>query len=395
MKNLKSLLIFGILLIDIICFAQQKDSLKIKDSKVLISENNREPLLIVNGEIYNSSISSLNPNNIESVTVLKPEIAASLYGNEGKNGAIIIQNKNITIRELKKIRKIQNHKIEFNPSCSKMEISGFVGDCEYGILPGIDILNLNSKKSTFSNFAGEFKIEACEKDVLQFKGKGFETQNVYVENQKQLDIKLKATLISGGGIMIKKPVIYLYSKEKIDVDFQIDFKGNFLTTFPKYENNWKLIVYPEGKIFDKTTNRFYTSLFWDGTFNFPKEHYNYKTGFVVSKNNLTSFLIQKLEHIGLNTFETNDFMQYWLPILERNDFNFIHFRVNENYDIISKNKITPKPDTEIRVFMDFYGLDKSISIPEQVLPKSKRKGFTLVEWGGSDVSVPVNEKNNL
>ena len=72
---------------------------------------------------------------------------------------------------------------------------------------------------------------------------------------------------------------------------------------------------------------------------FPKEHYNYPSGFVVSKNDLTHFLIEKLENIGLNNWETNEFVQFWLSILEKNETNFIHFYVNADYDVISKNNV--------------------------------------------------------
>ena len=168
-----------------------------------------------------------------------------------------------------------------------------------------------------------------------------------------------------------------------------------MTTFPKYNKNWSVTAYPDGRIFDTKTNRFHSSLFWDGTQNFTREHYNYLSGFVVSKNDLTSFLIEKLEYIGLNTVETNEFVQYWLPILEQNETNFIHFYVNDDYDVISKNNVFPKPETSIRIFMEFYGLDKSIEFSVQNLSKTERKGFTLVEWGGSDVSKVVKELNTL
>ena len=95
--------------------------------------------------------------------------------------------------------------------------------------------------------------------------------------------------------------------------------------------------------------------------------------------------------MGLNTTETNDFIQYWLPLLEKNEMNFIHFWVNADYDVISKNIVSPKPDTTIRIFMDFYGIDKKIDIQEQQLHKKERKGFTLVEWGGADVTDAVNK----
>ena len=81
-----------------------------------------------------------------------------------------------------------------------------------------------------------------------------------------------------------------------------------------------------------------------------------------------------------NNSETNDFVQYWLPILEKNEMNFIHFYVNDDYYVISINNISPKPDTSIRIFMEFYGLDKSIEISEQILSKTERKGFTIVSY---------------
>ena len=44
--------------------------------------------------------------------------------------------------------------------------------------------------------------------------------------------------------------------------------------------------------------------------------------------------------------------------------------------------------------MEFYGLENPVTIPEQELVKTERKGYTLVEWGGSDVSNSVNKLKN-
>src|SRR5690606_16231301 len=48
-----------------------------------------EPIYVVDG-VPVPSISRLNPNDIESITVLKGANAAALYGSEGVNGAIMI-----------------------------------------------------------------------------------------------------------------------------------------------------------------------------------------------------------------------------------------------------------------------------------------------------------------
>jgi len=44
--------------------------------------------------------------------------------------------------------------------------------------------------------------------------------------------------------------------------------------------------------------------------------------------------------------------------------------------------VSPKPDTMIRVFLDFEGLDQPVNLIPQKLFAPQRKGFTLIEWGG-------------
>lgn len=54
--------------------------------------SNNEPIYVVDG-VPIPNISRLNPNDIESITVLKGANAAALYGSEGVNGAIMITTK--------------------------------------------------------------------------------------------------------------------------------------------------------------------------------------------------------------------------------------------------------------------------------------------------------------
>ena len=187
-------------------------------------------------------------------------------------------------------------------------------------------------------------------------------------------------------ILAAKPAIYLYPTIQREISIIHNFKGKILNTYPEYKKGWKIIASPSGKIQNIADNRIYNYLFWDGTCNFPKEHYNFNSGFVVEKNELVNFLQKKLALIGLNNTEINDFIVYWLPKLSKNKYNFIHFRINDNIDNISFLNVEPKPDTEIRVFMEFKGINKKNilnKIPEQKLTKIKRVGFTLIEWGGA------------
>jgi len=51
------------------------------------------PLYVVDGVPYSLDISNLNPNDIESISVLKDATATALYGNRAANGVIIITTK--------------------------------------------------------------------------------------------------------------------------------------------------------------------------------------------------------------------------------------------------------------------------------------------------------------
>ena len=45
--------------------------------------------------------------------------------------------------------------------------------------------------------------------------------------------------------------------------------------------------------------------------------------------------------------------------------------------------VNPAPDTVIRVLMITKPLDKYVEVKEQKLDRIERKGYTLVEWGGT------------
>lgn len=59
------------------------------------------PIYIVDGMPYGGSISSINPADIESMTVLKDAASAALYGAKGANGVVLI-----TTKRAKKVGKI-------------------------------------------------------------------------------------------------------------------------------------------------------------------------------------------------------------------------------------------------------------------------------------------------
>jgi hypothetical protein len=107
-----------------------------------------------------------------------------------------------------------------------------------------------------------------------------------------------------------------------------------------------------------------------------------KLGFVVSQAELASTITDKLKLYGLNDKEIQDFLEYWLPFMQEKPYYFITFLNTQQVDKLAPLSITPKPDTIIRVVMDFAGLDKATQVVGYNIRTPERKGFTVVEWGG-------------
>lgn len=55
--------------------------------------SSNSPLIILDGMPYDNSISSINPNDIENITVLKDAASAALYGSRAANGVLMITTK--------------------------------------------------------------------------------------------------------------------------------------------------------------------------------------------------------------------------------------------------------------------------------------------------------------
>ena len=70
--------------------------------------------------------------------------------------------------------------------------------------------------------------------------------------------------------------------------------------------------------------------------------------------------------------------------MQNNKYNIISFQTTAYTDNAVLD-IDPLPDTTIRIFMAWKSVDEKVDIKPQVLTAPKRKGFTVVEWGGSEV----------
>lgn len=188
---------------------------------------------------------------------------------------------------------------------------------------------------------------------------------------------------------VDKPVIYLYPEKEANINVTLNFKSGALYTWPKVDNalSWSVTAQPNGMLKDATGEE-YPYLFWES------ETYDYSwvdrsEGFVVEASNTENFLLEKLKLLGLNSRERTDFITFWAPKLVKNKYNFIRFETAA-YDKQMPLNITPKPESIQRILMVYKPLEEKIEMPEQTLQPFTRKGFTVIEWGGSALPEIVN-----
>ena len=179
-----------------------------------------------------------------------------------------------------------------------------------------------------------------------------------------------------------KPVIYLYPEQTENISVKVTPTAGMTASDPIYKNGWNVIADSQSNILNLADNKTYPYLFWEGrgdsVYNIPQK------GFVVAKENLNSFIDNKLAQEGLVQKEINDFKEFWIPKMlgENKPYYFVTFVDRATIDKLAPLDINPKPDTTIRVLMDYKGLDNPIDVQGFDIKTPERTGFTAVEWGG-------------
>ena len=181
---------------------------------------------------------------------------------------------------------------------------------------------------------------------------------------------------------VAKPVIYLYPTATIDVTVRLDYNGTLDVTYPAYNGGWSVTAHPDGTLTNHADGREYSYLFWEGH---GSAEYDFSTGFVVQGEDTVAFLQEKLAYLGLTPAEYNEFIVYWLPLMQDNAYNLIAFQ-GEAYTDTAPLTIVPAPDSLLRIFMTHKPLDAPINIAPQELSPFERIGFTVVEWGGTSLA---------
>lgn len=173
-----------------------------------------------------------------------------------------------------------------------------------------------------------------------------------------------------------KPVIYLYPEKSTQISVKVG--ADITKSEPAYNGGWNVLASKDGVL--KSKDGIFPYLFWEGTG--WGEYPQISSGSIVKSSDVGSTIANQLNTIGLNDKEINDFKDFWLPKMPATAYVRLTWLLNDQMDKLAPLQVSPKPETSIRVFLDFTGVNAPYSIEKQTLPHIERKGFTLVEWGG-------------
>lgn len=266
----------------------------------------------------------------------------------------------------------ENMDEKFRDNKQYVYYADIINPCSESVI--YDNYDLNNKTITL-NFTVKEMCGYCSNEYILFLievDKNMQLNNV-VENFEYIknnDCNMEVE---------KKPILYLYPKTTTNISVKLEKNNQIITSYPKYNNGWNVIANPNGDLYDANGNYYY-ALYWD---EINQNNVDFSQGFYVSKDNAIEFLEEKLDKIGLNKKERNEFIMYWLPILENNEHNLIYFELTEERESNNAIIIDPKPDSLLRINMHIKKIEKQETIQEQILPTFQRKGFVAVEWGGT------------
>ena len=168
---------------------------------------------------------------------------------------------------------------------------------------------------------------------------------------------------------VKKPIIYLYPTKTTSVEVKLSNPERITVDYPDYNNGWKATAYPDGTLVTESGKKLY-ALYYESLNTKKYTNKDLSEGFVVAKDEVEEFLDEKLNTLGLSYKEREE---------------FISFQTKGEIERNMGLQIQPKPDVTIRVMMEYKKLDHKIDVKAQKLQTVERKGFTVVEWGGTEI----------
>jgi hypothetical protein len=234
-------------------------------------------------------------------------------------------------------------------------------------------------KHKFQIYISENYYEAYS-DSLRILGGYHDTYNVYFQ---QASIE----------VIMDKPIIYLYPEEKTNAKVEVDVNGSLSFTYPEYKDAWEVTANPDGSIIHEGNE--YNYLFWEGRTHLNRSDINTKSGYIISGDDVVSFLEKILNEAGFSSKERADFITYWGPRMIQYDRMFVRFDQNEQCKQFATLKVEPKPDHINQFYMTWFEIDEEFKTGPQIIEPINRDGFSVLEWGGQEIRIGKIAPNKI
>ena len=246
----------------------------------------------------------------------------------------------------------------------------------------------NVKKVAYGSYDVSVLVKADGKTYIPYSKKWTLKAGSGETVRKTIRLPEKSEWLVYMQTIVKKPVIYLYSKEEKNVNVSLGKPEDITASYPAYpEGGWNVTVHPDGSMTDTASGRALYSLYWEGE---ARDADDFTTGFAVEGKDTAAFLEEKLAYLGLTEREAEEFIIYWLPVMQENDWNLIRFVPEEEINACMPLTLTPAADRVLRIWMEFTPLEeKPEGVEEQELVQVNRAeleetDFCAVEWGGME-----------
>ena len=328
-------------------------------------------------QIYNADFTPLIDEKTDCYYAINSDDTLSVYKNDDNTMFYVYDNEGkliFTSKKYKQIIKVFKDYIAVLDDDNNLKLYDKEENEVANFLKVTDNYKLHPMISGWHTENGKNGIYMVLEDTsLSYGTEGAGLEYYYIPTTKEAGV-IKTDGVGG----YAKPVMYFYPTEKTKINVTFTRPEVLTTTYPKYENNWTFTAYPNGDLYDEN-NKYYYGMYWE---ELGSSKIDFSEGFYVTKENAIEFLEETTKKIGFTRREANEFIMYWLKILENNEKSLVYYELTESRNNYNNVIINPKPDSMLRVSIHVKKVDKYTKIKEQKLPTFKRIGFTVVEWGG-------------
>ncbi|MFC1543125.1 hypothetical protein ACFL4K_01140 [Candidatus Neomarinimicrobiota bacterium] len=203
---------------------------------------------------------------------------------------------------------------------------------------------------------------------------GCERNPFFSEPEKEL-VEL---LVNGEPpVIVRKPNIYIYPESDLYLSVRIELPlgGEITQSDPEYRDGWEVFVDTEGII-----DHQYSCLFYECD---VPDVFQRTEGWIVKQKDLTEFFQGNMEEYGFIEGEIQDFLEYWIPVLDANSYYEIFPQRKEILNQVVRLEFSHQPESILRLFYLINGTDNpAYELTTLETTGFTRQGFTVVEWGG-------------